>query len=315
MKKLISLVIVCYNEEENIIPCQRALTEITRSQKNYTFEFVYTDNGSSDDTRKMIKKIAEKDARVTGVFLSRNFGPESSIQAGLDHAKGDAVIIYEGDMQDPPEVIADFIRQWEAGYDVVVGVRTKIEDKPMMTFIRSVYYKVFHHVANIYIPVNAGLYSLLSRKIVDAIHSLPEKYRFFRGLRSWVGFKTTYVSYQRRKRERGKSSYSLWGYLSHAERSFFGFSYLQLTVIVYAGLALVALSFLALLITLTLFLIYRVPPSGISLVLIAIIFFGGIELMAISIIGKYIQVIVEETKARPVYIVEEVFKKVKARSQ
>lgn len=313
MKKLISLAIICYNEEENILPCYRALEQVTKKLSDYIFEYIFVDNGSTDESRIKLRYITQKDSRVTGVFLSRNFGPEASTQAGLDHCKGDAVILYEGDMQDPPEVIPKFIRQWERGYDAVVGIRTKTQDSQPMAFLRSLFYKIMRRITDIYIPPNAGHYSLLSKKVVNAINKLPEKYRFFRGLRSWVGFKTAYVTYERKKRARGKSSYTFLGYLSHAERSFFGFSYLQLNAIVYTGLVLVTLSFITLLVLLLLFLMYNIPLNESTIIFIIIIFFGGVQLLAISIIGKYIQVIVEETKGRPVYIVEEVINKSKAR--
>lgn len=300
---------MCFNEELNVPIAYQELKKIAEKEKSYNFEFVFADNHSTDNTHEEIKKIANKDKRVIGVFLSRNFGPEASGQASLDYATGDAYVMYEGDMQDPPNVISEFIRQWEKGFDVVVGIRTTIEDTPFLTLIRKWYYKIFRRISNIEVPVNAGSFGLLDKKVMDAIRQMPEKYRFFRGLRAWVGFKTAQVLYRRRKRQRGKSSYNLLGYIHHAERSFFGFSYLPLDIIVYLGLLLVCLSFIWTTTFLISILFFGQNLKESTLILISIVLFGGIQLLALSIIGKYIQVIVEETKGRPVYIVEEVFKK------
>ncbi len=310
-KKTISIGIICFNEELNVAPAYKELTAVVDKVKQYGFEFIFVDNNSTDNTREEIRKIVKFDKRVKGIFLSRNFGPEASTQASLDYATGDAYICYEGDMQDPPMVILDFIREWEKGYKVVVGVRNKLNDSLFMTFIRRAYYRIFRTISNINVPVDAGSFALLDKKAMDAIRNMPEKYRFNRGLRAWVGFETTFVIYQRRKRERGKSSYNFFGYIHHAERSFFGFSYLSLDIIVYLGLFIVLLSFVWMVSNIFSFFIFGQQIKESTLILLLIVLFGGIQLLALSIIGKYIQVIVEETKNRPVYIVEEVVRRKK----
>lgn len=307
-KKKISIGIICFNEELNVPIAFQELFKIADKAKSYNFEFVFVDNCSTDKTREEIKKIVKKDKRVVGVFLSRNFGPESSSQASLDYATGDAFILYECDMQDPPHIILDFIKEWEKGFDVVVGIRNKIDDTKFMTFVRKIYYRIFRAISNINIPVDAGSFALLDKKVMDVIRKLPEKYRFYRGLRAWVGFRTSYVIYQRIARKQGKTSYNFFRYIQHAERSFFGFSYLPLDVIVYLGLLLVFLTFIWVLLLVSSFLISGQPIKESTLILFSVIFFGGVQLLALSMIGKYIQVIVEEIKNRPVYIVEEVFK-------
>lgn len=308
-KKTISIGIICFNEESNIAPAYLELKRVTDKNKKYNYEFIFVDNGSTDNTKAEIRKIAKLDKRIIGIFLSRNFGPEASSQASLDNATGDAFIMYEGDMQDPPNVILEFIKEWEKGFDTVVGVRNKIEDSFLMTLVRKTYYRIFRAISNIEVPINAGSYALLDRKVVDAITRMPEKYRFFRGLRAWVGFKTTYVKYSRLKRQRGKSSYNFLSYLHHAERSFFGFSYLPLDAIVYLGLILVLFSFVSVIAYLMSVFLFNQIVDGSMIILLSIILFGGIQLLALSIIGKYIQVIVEETKGRPPYIVEGVIGK------
>lgn len=305
---LISIGVICFNEEPNVVPAYKELVEVINRNKNYNYELIFVDNGSTDNTREEIRKIVKKDKNVSGIFLSRNFGNEASIQASLDYAQGDAYICYEGDLQDPADVILRFVKEWEKGFDVIVGIRTKIADTFLMTKIRKLYYRIFRSISNIEVPVDAGSFALIDKKVMDAIKKLPEKHRFNRGLRAWVGFKTTYVEYHRRPRQRGKSSYNLLGYIHHAEKSFYGFSYLPLDIIVYTGLLIVTLSFLFVIIYLSSLILFGLKIDVYKLIIFSIVLFGGIQLLALSVIGKYIQVIVEETKARPVYIVEEVVK-------
>ncbi len=305
-KKLISIVIPCFNEEENVTQAYTAIRKVISRIPHYAFELLFVDNGSTDATRRLIHILVIKDKRVKGVYLSRNFGPESSTQAGLDTAAGDAVIIYECDMQDPPDLIGKFIEKWEEGYEIVAGVRNKIEDEPVMTFFRKTFYKIFRAVSDIDVPVNSGHYGLIGDKALAAMRTLPEKYRFFRGIRAWVGFKTAYIAYTRKRRVRGKSSYTFFSYLKHAERSLFGFSYMPLDFLVYLGFLLTLLSFLFIIGYLIIFFLYGTPIQGSAMIILAIVFFGGVNLLALSVIGKYIQVIVEETKGRPTYIVEKI---------
>lgn len=302
--KTVSIIIPCYNEGKNVEYAYTFLKSITRFEKAYQFELIFVDNGSSDNTKHYILEIAKKDHTVRGIILSRNFGPESSSQAGFDHARGDALIWFACDMQEPAEVIPKFLRKWEQGFDKVVGIYTKLEDPWWMKFLRKSFYSVMKLISNVDIPVNSSGFGLYSRRVVDAMKSLPEKYRFQRGIRAWVGFSTAYVKYERQKRKLGYSSYSLMSYFQHAERSVFGFSYLPLDLLIYVGLLLVVCSFLFILGYIIFFLLFGNPIKGAVTILVAIVFFGGINLLALSIIGKYIQVIVEETKARPTYIVQ-----------
>lgn len=305
IKKLISIVVPCFNEEENIELMYHSLNRVIKSNKNYNFEFVFVDNGSTDRTKGVIKKIVNDDKKVKGIFLSRNFGPEASTQASLDYASGDAIIGIAADFQEPPELISRFIKKWEEGNYIVVGLHPKIQDNILMTITRKLFYAIFKKISNIDIPINASGLCLLDRKSIDALKLLPEKYRFFRGLRAWIGFKTAYITYKRGRRIKGRSSYKFIDYIKHAERGLFGFSYLVLDFMVYSGFILVLLSFIFFLwYFFTVMIIGNPIKSSIPLML-AIVFFGGVQLLAISIIGKYIQVIVEETKARPVYIVDE----------
>ena len=238
--------------------------------------------------------------------MSRNFGPEASADALINYASGDAFIALPADLQDPPDLIPKFIAKWEQGYQLVVGIYKKSQDNFLTLILRKNFYNLFKKISSIDIPINAGGTGLLDRKALNALKLLPEKYRFFRGLRAWIGFKTAYITYERRKRAKGKSSYRFIDYFKHAERGLFGFSYLVLDLMVYGGFILVFFSFVFFLAYLFTVLIIGNPIKASIPLMLAIVFFGGIQLLAISIIGKYIQVIVEETKGRPVYIVEEV---------
>ena len=291
MKKKISIVVPCFNEEANIETTYKKIELILKKLLSYDFEYIIVDNGSTDKTKEIIKRLIKRDKRIKGIFLSRNFGPEASAAACYKFAIGDAVIALPADLQDPPELILKFVKKWEQGYDVVIGIYNKTEDDLFTKFLRKFFYFFFKKISNIDVPVNDSGVGLLDRKVVDDLNSLPEKYRFFRGLRAWIGFKTATVNYERRKRQRGVSSYNLINYFKHAERGIFGFSYLIMDMMFYFGMGISLISLLFLVVKFSLYSL--------------IIFIGSILLLSISIIGKYIQVIVEETKDRPMYIVEE----------
>lgn len=306
IKKKISIVIPCHNEELNIENTYRELKKVTKTIKNYHYEYIFVDNGSCDKTREEIRKIAKKDKEVIGIFLPRNFGIEASGQAGCYYVTGDAIVIISCDLQDPPSLIPKFLKKWEEGNLIVFGTYTKTVDIWFISLMRKLFYKIFKIISNIEVPINTSGFGLLDKKVVEVIKSLPEKYRFMRGLIVWTGFRTAYIPYERQKRKYGKSSYNIFTYLQHAERGIFGFSYLLLDLIAYFGFILVFLSFLFIILYLAFFILFGNPIKGAVTIVVLIIFFGGIQLLAISIIGKYIQVIVEETKARPTFIVEEV---------
>ncbi len=291
MKKRISIAIPCFNEEDNIETTYKRINEIVKKIHTYEFEYIIIDNGSTDQTRNTINKLIRKDKQVSGIFLSRNFGPEASAAACYKYSYGDAVIALPADLQDPPELILKFIKKWEQGFDVVIGIYRKTEDDLVTKSLRSFFYFFFRKISNIDVPVNASGVGLFSKKVVNALNSLPEKYRFFRGLRAWIGFKSTKIYYDRKKRQGGISSYNILNYFKHAEIGIFGFSYLILDSMFYFGMVVSFFSFIFLM---SVFSLYSL-----------VIFIGSLLLFAISIIGKYIQVIVEETKNRPMYIVEE----------
>jgi dolichol-phosphate mannosyltransferase len=304
--KKILIGIPCYNEEDNIFELYKQTKLITDKIVNYSFSLLFVDNGSLDNTRENILKLTKIDKNVKAVFLSRNFGPEASSFAVMNLFDNftDALIMLPCDLQDPPELIPKFIKLWNDKYEVVLAKYTKSNDSLFMTQMRKLFYLLFKQISNIDVPINVSGFGLFDKKVVNAIKLLPEKYRFGRGLISWVGFKSVCVNYERHARKNGRSSYSFFDYIKHSERGVFGFSYLPLDLIVYFGFLITFLSFIFIVVYLSTVIFFGNPINASIPIMLAIVFFGGLNLLALSVIGKYVQVIVEESKNRPVYIVD-----------
>lgn len=304
-QKTITIGIHCFNEEENVLVVYKRIKLIIDRIKGYRFDFLFVDNASVDKTREKIKTLIKKDKKVRAIFLSRNFGAEASGTAVIYNTTSDALIMIPCDLQAPPELIPEFIKKWHEGFDLVLGQYTKAEDSVVMTFARIMFYRLFKKISNIDVPINVTGFGLYDQKITMALKSLPEKYRFGRGLTAWIGFKRIFIPYEKKRRLRGKSSYNFFDYIKHSERGIFGFSYMPLDLIVYFGFILTLLAFLFIIGYLLAAIFFGNPLKASITLVSAVVFFGGINLLAVSIIGKYIQVIVEETKNRPLYIIEE----------
>ena len=272
----------------------------------YDYEIIFVDNYSSDRSREIIKKITRKDNKVTAIFLSRNFTSEYSSHAAMKQAIGDILTIVDCDLQDHPSVIPKFIKQWEKGNLIVVGIRNIINDTFLMKTVRKTFYIILKKLANIDMPLNAGTFCLIDRKVLDVIIALPERNRFFRGLRAWTGFKTAYIEYERRKRKFGKTKNSLLDYIRDAQRGILGFSFVPLDIMTTFGFISVIISFLFLLGYLFIVIFFGNPLRAQIPLMLAIVFFGGIQMLSISIVGKYIQIIFEEVKGRPPYVIENI---------
>lgn len=306
MKKILSIVIPTYNEEENIDYAYREIKTMLASIPKYDYELIFVDNYSSDRSREIIKKIVRKDNKVTAIFLSRNFTSEYSSHAAMKQAIGDILTIVDCDLQDHPSVIPKFIKQWEKGNLIVVGVRNIINDTFLMKTIRKSFYLILKKLANIDMPLNAGTFCLIDRKVLDVIIALPERNRFFRGLRAWAGFKTAYAEYERKKRKFGATKNNLVDYIRDAQRGLLGFSFVPLDIMTTFGFISVLFSFLFLLGYLFIVIVFGNPIRAQIPLMLAIVFFGGIQMLAISIVGKYIQIIFEEVKGRPPYVIENI---------
>lgn len=306
-QRVVSIIVPCYNEEENILEMFKKVSQVFRTVKGYTFELIYIDNDSTDNSMSVFKKLAKKDKRVKIIHMSRNFGsPQPSFLAGLSYATGDAAVLLHGDIQDPPEMITQFISYWEQGYDVVYGVRKKREGYGMMwNFYYKFFYWLLAKLAYIPIPLNAGEFSLITKRVIRELLVIEEYDYNLRCLRAFVGFKQIGIPYVRDARVAGKSTESFLSGVWWAKTIILNFSFKPLTIISTLGLIITLCSFLFLLINIILVFVLRHSAPGIPTVIVLISFLGGIQLLSLSIIAEYIAKIFLEVKRRPKYIIDE----------
>ncbi|WNQ10131.1 glycosyltransferase family 2 protein [Paenibacillus aurantius] len=301
-----SIVVPMYNEEAVIEETYRRLKEVMDSQPE-TYELVFVNDGSRDRTVEIVEGLCRRDGNVRLVNFSRNFGHQIAISAGMDYASGDAVVVIDADLQDPPQVILAMIDKWRQGYDVVYGKRLKRKGETLFKKVTALmFYRLLRSMTNVEIPVDTGDFRLIDRKVCEVLRNLKEKNRFVRGLVSWVGFKQTSVEYVRDERWAGETKYPLKKMIRFALDGITSFSYKPLKLATYIGFAMSAASFLYLLVVLyeKLFTEAYVVPGWSSL-LATNLFFNGIMLILLGIIGEYIGRIYDESKGRPLYIVKE----------
>lgn len=303
--KKISVIVPVLNEEAVILEfydrAKKVLESITDSH-----EIIFVDDGSTDSTLIKLKEFAKNDSRVKIISFSRNFGHPIAISAGLDYASGEAVIIIDADLQDPPEILPEFIKKWQEGFEIIYGIRTKRKEWWGKRLAYWCFYRIFKKLASLNVPLDAGDFSLIDRKVADIIKSLPERNRFIRGLRSWAGFKQCGVVYERAGRFAGKTKYSFKKLLKLAADGIFSFSYIPLRLATFLGFLVAAVAFLAILAVLYLRIFYGVIGiPGFSSTIITLLFIGSIQLVAIGILGEYIARIYEEVKHRPLYVINE----------
>jgi polyisoprenyl-phosphate glycosyltransferase len=299
-----SIIVPLYNEELVIEESYKRLKAVLDSVKE-RYEILFVNDGSSDNTRVIVESICKKDKAVKLVNFSRNFGHQAAITAGMDVSLGDAVIIIDADLQDPPEIILSMIKKWKEGYEVIYGKRSIREGETFFKkFTAGVYYRLLKSMTSIDIPVDAGDFRLIDRKVCDALMSLPEKNRYVRGLVSWVGFKQTYVEYVRQERFAGKTKYPLKKMMKLAFDGITSLSYKPLVITAYFGgisLAAGAISFISVLIK-NIVSNSKVLDLGLLLSINLIMF--GLVFCSIGIMGQYIGRIFDESKGRPLYIIE-----------
>lgn len=309
LKKRISIVCPFYNEGPGVAAFYEAMTREISSLTDYDFEFVCVDDGSKDDTLVRLINLAEQDTRFRVLELSRNFGKEAALTAGLDAAVGDAVIPIDADLQDPPSLIGQLIRAWEeSGADVVLAKRKdRNSDSLAKRFSAAAFYDMHNWVSQIKIPANVGDCRLMTRVVVDALKQLPEKQRFMKGLFAWVGFKTATIEYTREKRFAGTSKFSGWKLWNFALEGITSFSSLPLRIWTYLGMigALVTLGYGLFIVLRT--LIHGVDVPGYASLLVSILFFGSLQLMGLGMLGEYVGRIYMESKHRPTYLVRKVY--------
>lgn len=300
-----SIVVPVYNEEEVIHETYRRLTEVMRSTKE-AYELLFVNDGSRDRTAEIIKAYSEQDSTVVLLDFARNFGHQIAITAGMDYARGEAVVVIDADLQDPPELILEMIEKWKQGFDVVYAKRTKRKGE---TYFKkqtaAMFYRFLRAMTDIDIPLDTGDFRLLDRKVCNQMNSIQEKNRFVRGLVSWVGFKQIAVEYERDERLAGESKYPLKKMLKLSMDGITSFSYKPLKLASYAGVTLSGVGFIYLLVVLYLKLFTDSTITGWSSLIVIQLFFSGIILIILGMIGEYIGRIYDETKNRPLYIVRE----------
>ncbi|MFM7016854.1 MAG: glycosyltransferase family 2 protein [Bacteroidota bacterium] len=303
---LVSIVIPLYNEEEVFGRLVNRLDDVL-SNFNIETEVVLIDDGSSDKTAELMKEKCIQDKRYTGIFLSRNHGHQLALSAGLANARGtEAIMVLDGDLQDPPELIGAFYKLYQEGYDVVYAIRTNRKESFLKKFAYWAYYRLQKSVSNFNIPIDSGDFGLMSRKVVDQLNSMPEQSRYLRGMRSWVGFKQIGYKYARDERKEGQSNYGWKQLLGLAFNGIFNFSEFPIRLITRLGLftIIISLIYLGDVLYKKLFTDLNVPV-GFTAILMAIILFSGVQLISIGIIGEYILRIFFQVKNRPLFIVKE----------
>lgn len=307
INKTITIIIPAYNEEMVIEECYRRIRLNLEKIKNYNYEMIFINDGSKDKTLELLEEIAKNDKNVKVISFSRNFGHQAAVEAGLKEISGDVVLTIDADLQDPPELIHDMLNLWEKGNDIVYGKRTKRDGENIFKlFSAKMFYKTLNKISDVYIPLNVGDFRLVDRKVIDVINQLPEHNKFFRGLFSWVGYKQVPYEYERKERFAGKTKYSLKQMLKLALDGIIGFSVKPLRIIGAIGICSIVISFLLFIYTILL-CVYKLKTISIEtmIILIAITFFFGIQMVAIWIISEYIGRIYDEAKQRPSYIIKQ----------
>lgn len=303
-RKLISIVAPFYNEGDGIEYFYTGITGVLDQIPDSNFEVVCVDDWSSDDTLPKLIALVDQDSRFRVIELSRNFGKESALTAGIDVAMGDAVIPIDADLQDPPALIPTLIQEWQQGAEVVLACRT---DRSSDSFLKrktaELFYRFHNNLSHIKIPVNVGDFRLMDRVVVDALKQLPERQRFMKGLFSWVGYKTTTVNYTRNSRAVGATKFSGWKLWNFALEGITSFSTAPLKISTYIGGIGALLTFIYATVIILRTLIYGVSVPGYASLLIAILFFGSLQLVGIGVIGEYIGRIYMESKQRPTYLI------------
>jgi polyisoprenyl-phosphate glycosyltransferase len=304
--KKLSAVIACYGDGPAVpYMYERLIQVFQKIQVNY--EIIFVNDASPDNAAEVLAELAARDKNVVVINHSRNFGSQNAFTSGMQIATGDAVILLDGDLQDPPEMIEPFYLKWIEGFEVVYGIRIKRKAPLWMQFAYKAFYRLFHFLSYVNIPLDAGDFALIDRRVVNILNSLPENNRFLRGLRAWVGFRQTGVPYERPERMFGRSTNSILKNIDWARRAILSFSYIPLDLIAWLAFFLVGISLIAIVMQVALRLLFPgLAPSGFTTLIVLILFIGGVQLFCLAIIGSYLAHIYDEVKRRPPYIVKSI---------
>ena len=300
----LSIVIPAYNEEDNIEILYNQLSDVL-SNLGHLYEIIFIDDGSQDHTPKLLAALHNRDKAVKVIRFSRNFGHQAAITAGMTYATGDAVIIMDADLQDPPQLIPDLVAKWYDDYDVVYAIRRKRKENLLKRAAYFTFYRLFAKVADSPIVIDSGDFALLSARVVQAINNVPEHNRFVRGLRSWVGFSQIGIEYERDPRHRGQPKYSWFKLVKLATDGIFSFSTIPLRLASYLGFFTSIISLIYLVYAILVKLIADQPPTGWASLVAAVLFIGGVQLIMLGIVGEYIGKIYDEVRGRPHYIISQ----------
>jgi polyisoprenyl-phosphate glycosyltransferase len=300
----LSVVVPLFNEESNV-PALYDRLVASLSDLALSYELVFVDDGSLDATPYLLDRLQLTDPRLVIIRLSRNFGHQAAVSAGLDHARGRGVVVMDGDLQDPPEVLAQFVARWRAGYDVVYAVRRRRKESAPKRLGYFAFYRIWNAVSDLDIPLDSGDFCLMDRKVVDALNALPERMRFVRGLRTFVGFRQVGVDYERDARASGKPKFTLKRLIGLAIDGLVSFSSYPLRLVTYLGIGTASLAVLMMVWVFLDAFIHHTAPRGWASVIVTVLFMGSIQMIGLGIVGEYLRLIFLETKGRPSYIVDE----------
>jgi dolichol-phosphate mannosyltransferase len=306
-KPAISVVIPVFDEEDNLPVLYQRLTKVL-GEFEPDYELIFVDDGSQDNSAQILQELAELDPLVILIQLARNFGHQISISAGLDFARGDGVIIMDADLQDPPEVLPEFIEKWREGHDIVYAIRTNRKEGWLKRHAYTYFYRILQRIANIQIPLDAGDFCIMDRKAVVILTNMPERNRFMRGIRSWIGLDQVGLAYDRGSRYAGQPKFTLSRLIFLALDGLVSFSFLPLRAISILGFVI---SFISIILAIS-YTIQKLTsglnPPGFATTIVAIFFLAGIQLITLGVIGEYVGRIFEEVKHRPLYIVKKITK-------
>ena len=305
MKITYSIVAPIYNEGENILELHRRVKDVMDST-NEPWELILVDDGSTDGSTEIIRELAKEDRHIRPIIFARNFGHQIAITAGWDYARGDAVVIIDADLQDPPELILEMAKKWKEGNDVVFAVRTEREGESWFKlWTASLFYRLIYRITDVKIPLDAGDFRLMDRKVIDVLKQMRERHRFPRGMSAWVGFKQVGVEYKRAARVAGETKYPFRKMFRLAINAVTSFSYFPLQVATFFGFASAGIAIIAILPVAYLRITGSQAFFGQATTLIAVLFLGGVQLISLGILGEYIGRLYDEAKGRPLYIVRE----------